>query len=503
MSDLFGRHTLPPHIELRLSEGNPWWNGRPTKNLPNFKRWPFKPILAGLRNKLTPVILLRGPRRVGKTTLQDQAITHLIETGAAKPNEVMHVQFDDLPDWRSFRKFSKSPILDIAYWFEEKVLKTPFNTLARSGRSAYIFFDEVQNFPDWASQIKNLIDHVQVQMLVTGSSALHIGLGKESLAGRVSQINVGPLRLWEIGAMGGLDLPPYSVENGAARLQTPEFWRGLVEHGEKHKTARDQAFRWYSDRGGYPMAQERRDLPWAEMAALLSDTVINRVIQKDLRMGEKKGAKRDPRLLEETFRLGCRYSGQYPNPAFLADEIKRVLDGNIGAQRVLHYLRFLDQAMLLRVVPPLELRLKRRKGHDKLCLCDHGLRKAWLGEDIPLDPASLDRDPDSADLAGRLIEGAAGYFLGEIPELDVSHFPARTLEPEVDFILTVGDRRIPVEVKYRKRIDAVRDTEGLKRFMEKAANKSGFGLLVTREDTEADPDPRLIRMPASTLLLLR
>lgn len=497
------KHALPEHVELRLAEGNPWWAGRSAKALPAFKRWPFEPILAGLKNKLAPVILLRGPRRVGKTTLQDQTIRHLIEKGGVRPNEVMHVQFDDLPDWRSFRKFSKSPILDIAYWFEENVLKTPFNDLAREGRSAYLFFDEVQGLPSWAPQIKSLVDHAHVQVLVTGSSALHIGLGKESLAGRVSQISVGPLRLWEVGAMGGLDLPPYSKENGTERLQTPEFWRGLIEHGKKHAGTRLRAFRWFSERGGYPLAHERRDVPWEEMAANLRDTVINRVIQNDLRLGEGRGSARDPRLIEETFRMGCRYSGQYPSPPFLANEIKRVLHGNVGPQRVSHYLRFLDQAMLLKLVPPLELRLKRRRGYDKICLCDHGLRKAWLGEDIPLDAASLDKDPDAADLAGRLVEGAVGYFLGGIPELDVSHYPARTLEPEVDFILTAGDRRIPVEVKYRKKVDAVDDTDGLKRFMERPANRSAFGILVTREETEADPDPRVLRMPASTLLLLR
>jgi len=501
--ELFTRHPLPADIERQLYDTNPWWEGKPAKPVPKFRRWPFKPILKSFERRLAPVVILRGPRQVGKTTLQSQIIEELLKTGHACPNEILHVQFDELPPWKDLRRFSQAPILQIARWFEEMVLKKPFNLLAQEGKTAYVFFDEVQNLPEWASQIKNLVDHSELRVLVTGSSALRIGLGKESLAGRVSQINIGPLRLWEIGAMGDLALPPLFPENGVEAFSKPDLWKELATHGSRHSEARQEAFRWFSERGGYPLSQARRDAPWEEVAEQLRTTVIERVILHDLRVGEQKGKKRDPRLLEEIFRLGCRYSGQYPNPAKLADEVKRALQGNIGAQRVLYYLRFLDQTMLVKLVPPLEIKLKRRKGYDKICLCDHGLRKAWLDEPVPLDPAGLDRDPDAATLAGHLAEGAIGYYLGEFPEWDLSHFPARTVEPEVDFVITTGDRRIPVEVKYTKRIDPVNDTEALKRFLEKSSNRASFGILVTREDTEPDPDPRIIRIPASSLLLLK
>lgn len=501
--ELFTKHPLPADIERQLYDTNPWWEGKPAKPVPSFQRWAFKPILKSFEKRLAPVVILRGPRQVGKTTLQSQIIGELLKTGKSQPNEILHVQFDELPPWKDLKRFSKAPILQIARWFEEVVLKKPFNQLAQEGKTAYIFFDEVQNLPEWASQIKNLVDHVELRVLVTGSSALRIGLGKESLAGRVSQINIGPLRLWEIGTMGGLALPSFFPENGAEAFSKPDLWKGLAAHGSKYADARRQAFKWFSERGAYPLSQARRDAAWEDVASQLRTTVIDRVIQHDLRVGEQKGKKRDPRLLEETFRLSCRYSGQYPNPAKLADEVKRALQGNIGTQRVLYYLRFLDQAMLVKLVPPLEIKLKRRKGYDKICLCDHGLRKAWLGEPAPLDPEGLDREPDSATLAGRLAEGAVGYYLSEFSELDLSHFPARTVEPEVDFVITTGDRRIPVEVKYTKRVDPVDDTEALKRFMEKSGNRASFGLLITREDTEPDPDPRIIRIPASSLLLLR
>lgn len=61
--------------------------------------------------------------------------------------------------------------------------------------------------------------------------------------------------------------------------------------------------------------------------------------------------------------------------------------------------------------------------------------------------------------------------------LDLSWLPARGAAPEVDFVVTVGERRVPVEIKYQRRIDPLRDTAGLRTFIEKTANNAPFGLL--------------------------
>jgi predicted AAA+ superfamily ATPase len=258
----------------------------------------------------------------------------------------------------------------------------------------------------------------------------------------------------------------------------------------------------YSARGGYPIAQERADRPWPEVADQLNDTVIRRVIQHDLRLGER-GRKRDPNLLEEVFRLACRYAGQAPGPAIFVNEIRSALHANIGWQRILTYLKFLDGSLLLRLVQPLELRLKKKKGNAKLCLCDPGLRVSWLQEMIPLDPESLRQSPHLGGLAGHIAESVTGYFLGNVPGLDLAHFPERGTEPEIDFVLTIGERRIPLELKYRQVVDPHRDTLGLRAFIEKTVNNAPFGILVTLEDGTEIPDPRIVALPLSSLLLMR
>jgi hypothetical protein len=70
-------------------------------------------------------------------------------------------------------------------------------------------------------------------------------------------------------------------------------------------------------------------------------------------------------------------------------------------------------------------------------------------------------------------------------------------------VLTIGERRIPVEVKYRRSIDPFRDTLGLRAFLEKTANNATFGLLISRQDGQPVADPRIITLPLPSLLIVR
>lgn len=467
------------------------------------RRWAFEPLRRHYAHGLTPAAVLRGPRQIGKTTLLNQVIESLLEEGV-EPKRIFRIQFDELP---SFSKL-ESPLLELARWYEQEVLRATFNQAANEGKPPLLVLDEMQNLPDWAPQLKHLLDVCRVRALVTGSSALRIEAGRDSLAGRITTFEMGPLLLREIAELRGFDelpdgekLQPLLPANGLGRLKEKDFWRELRAFGEKHRSLREKAFAAFAERGAYPVAQARPDEPWERLVGLLNETVIRRAIQHDLRTGPR-GQKRDEHLLEEVFRLACRYIGQSPAQTLYLDEIREAMHANIGWQRVLAYLKFLDSTLLLRLIEPMELRLKRRRGAYKLCLCDHVLRAAWLQETVPLTPAGLEKAPHMADLAGRIAESTAGYFLRSIVNLDVAHFPQRATEPEVDFVLTIGDQRIPIEVKYRRRID-FEDTKGLRAFVEKTHYNAPFGVLVTLLDEPATDDPRLVSLPLSTLLLMR
>ena len=72
----------------------------------------------------------------------------------------------------------------------------------------------------------------------------------------------------------------------------------------------------------------------------------------------------------------------------------------------------------------------------------------------------------------------------------------------LDFVLEVGDKQIPVQVNYRRSIDPVCDTRGIRAFFEKPAKRASFGLLIMREDTPDMDDPRIVAMPLSTFMPL-
>lgn len=492
--------------EMHLADGlvrdlrrlNPWWEALPLPQLPSTRRHLVGQIRRRMDARIAPIVVVRGPRQIGKTTAQLQVLQDLLNE-KIPARHIFRVQCDELPELVEHEE----PLLRLVDWYEATILGKRLNEVAQEGGRTFLFFDEVQNLKDWAPQLKFLVDTSTTQVIVTGSSALRIEQGRDSLAGRITTIESGVLSLTEIAEFHGSSLgPPFLRDNGVGVLTEKTFWLDLASYGAKIAPNRDPIFKEFSDRGGYPLVHNRRSIEWPVLADQLNETVIKRVIQHDLRVGER-GRKRDAPLLEEVFRLACRYVGQSPSAGTLAREAQRALQANVGEQRAAHYLRFLGDTLLLRLIEPLEIRLKRKRGSPKICLADHGLRASWLQENIPLAPADLEANAHLTDLAGHIAESVVGATLSTISSLDLGHLPERKGEPEVDFVLSIGTKRIPLEVKYQRRLDPLRDTEGLRTFIEKTVNNAPFGLLVTRDEQQQMDDPRILAIPLSTLMLLR
>lgn len=498
-ADIFDKLRLPPELDAYIRDTNPWWEGKPGRIVPTYRRWAFDALVRKLKAGLAPAVILRGARQVGKTTIQEQTIQYLLHECNIDPCRILRIQFEEIESLRGLNE----PLLSIARWYENRILRKTFNEAAHENKPAYLFLDEVQNLKEWAPQTKALVDHHTLHVVIAGSSALRIEAGRDSLAGRITTLELGTLLLREIaGLRFNSDVTPFLAENGLDSLLRFEFWQELVRHGIRHREIRDRAFDAFSSRGGYPMVHARPDVSWLEIADQLNENVIRRVITHDLRLGER-GRRRDALLLEEVFRLACRYAGQVAGQSIMVAELQQALRANIGWIRVLSYLRFLDGALLVKLIHPLELRLKRQKGSPKICIVDHGLRASWLEEVIPLDSESLARADHLTDLAGHIAESVVGAFFTGFPHLDLAHFPVRSNEPEVDFVLTIGEKRIPLEVKYRRHVDAHRDTLGLRSFLDKAHYNAPFGVLVTMSDEVSVRDPRIAVISLPSLLLMR
>ena len=479
-----------------LHQMNPWWKGNAMEQLPLTRRHLVGQIEKRFEYQLAPITVVRGSRQIGKTTACLHVISDLLEKGV-HAKRILRIQFDDIESFR----IGKDPVLTLVDWYEKNILDDTLNNAASKNEGCFIFFDEIQNLDDWSTQLKFLADHNTVTSVVTGSSALRIELGRDSLAGRINTIEVGTLSLTEIGKIRNLSTPePYLPDNGISKLKRKDFWEGLKIYGQINSTIVNEIFTAFSERGAYPIAHLRAKAPWELVADQLNETVIKRVIQHDLRLGEK-GRKRDPQLLEELFRLCCRYAGQTPGIGKLTQEIQIALRANIGVQRVRAYLKFLSDTLLIRLIQPLEIRLKKKRSDPKICLADHGLRSSWLQEHIPLEFENDERNKDMATIAGFLAESVVGALFSSIGGLDLSHLPGKGKEPEIDFVITLGDQRIPVEVKYRNSIKSEHYI-GLQSFMDTPINRAPFGLLITKNETES-MDERVVTIPLKHLLILR
>lgn len=233
---LFGQ--LPLELSENLRSINPWWRSEPSLPLPSFQRWPFKRLKHLLERGMAPATVLRGPRRVGKTVLIKQIIETLLHSGIGA-QRILYVPFDELPTLSGI----KEPVLTIARWFEKAILGSTFNAVAKAGESAYLFMDEVQNLDSWAPQIKNLADNHAVRILVTGSSSLRIEAGRDSLAGRITTIDLGPLLLREIAELRFKEsVAPYWGENNLDALTSPDFWRSANVRGAQDSEIRRRSF---------------------------------------------------------------------------------------------------------------------------------------------------------------------------------------------------------------------------------------------------------------------
>ncbi len=169
-----------------------------------------KPVME--LNEQYPVLLLTGPRQVGKTTM----LEHLIEVEGKGRKKV---SLDDL----TLRELAKT---DPKMFFQ--LYQPP------------LLIDEVQYAPELFPYIKIMVDerHQPGDFWLTGSQLFKMMEGvQESLAGRVALLHLSPLSQSEI--MKRPPEPPFSLElpllserqNGRQMLNTPEVFQRIHQGG--------------------------------------------------------------------------------------------------------------------------------------------------------------------------------------------------------------------------------------------------------------------------------
>ncbi|MFN5534620.1 MAG: ATP-binding protein, partial [Planctomyces sp.] len=381
-------------------------------------------------------------------------------------------------------------------WFEDQILGESLNAAAQSGKKVYLFLDEVQNLKDWSEQIKALVDSSKVQILLTGSSALRIGQGRDSLAGRLSSIELGPMRLTEIARLRGFpQLRPFSTVDAVDRWTEKEFWLDLIDYGKRHAEPLNQAFKVFSTYGGYPVCHKSAGIDLASLARQMVEAVVERTIAHEMVPGVSEV------VVRGVFQLLCRYAGERVKPKRLVEELSQRTGSGVSEKQVHAAVAYLENTMLVRLLKPLEISRKRQPSGPTICLCDHFIRYALLREQIPLVPSRLRKTTETvATQAGHLMEGIVGSFFAGTEGVNASFFPAREQEPEIDVVLSIGMKHLPIEVKYRRQLKPA-DLDGLRSFRGRKHYEADVGLVITQEQS-GEVEDGVIAVPARTLLLL-
>jgi predicted AAA+ superfamily ATPase len=481
-----GPGRLPAAWRDLLMEVNSWWRGGPVSGVERVRR----PFTRDVRRRLEhgKGVAVRGPRQVGKSTAQRQLVADLLQEGM-DPRRILLIPCDLV---RS-RRGMVDPILEAVRWYEETVLGASLEEAAARGARVWIFLDEVQEIQDWPIQIKMLVDRTDCAVYVTGSSALRLKEAQDSLAGRFPMVEVGPFTLREIADVNGLGaLRVVCPDNGVHRIGTRDAWEEALVLGQEQASLRDVSFELYSERGGYPVAH-RTAAPWEDIASTLRTSIAYKSVTHDLRRGGR-GRSRDADLLWELFQLACKYAGTTVDPNKTVQQLQqRGIESNPAKLR--RSLLYLDDTLLLRLVRELQAR-RANKRQERWFIADIGLRRAVLGEHVPLH-AQPEVDPAGA---GPLAENALATFL-LAHQVRLAWRAAGKDQPEVDLVIQGGESWIPIEVKYRRTVSAA-DTIGLQKFLDSGLGT--FGVLVTRSDTVVPPrlDPRIVVLPLSSALLL-
>ena len=315
----------------------------------------------------SPAVAILGPRQIGKTTLARA----LLET---HPNAL----YLDLESPQDRAALGDGPLFLQAH------------------ADRLIILDEVQNTPELFSVLRGEIDRVRRpgRFVLLGSASFELLRQSQSLAGRLSLIDMFPLLVDEVGSE-------------LSTLQS--LWL----------------------RGGFPPSftalNEQASWRWRE-------AFIRHLLHTDL---PALGLRVDATSLSRFWRMLAHLHGQLFNASAVANSL------DVSAPTVNRWLDHMVGALLVRKLEPFHTNLGKRlvKSH-KVYVRDSGLLHSLLGL------------TSVADLQGHPMAGASweGFVIDHI----AAHLPAgasmsfyRTAAgAELDVVVEVGQKRIGFEIKF-------------------------------------------------------
>jgi predicted AAA+ superfamily ATPase len=302
-------------IEI-LNEWN-YWN----KKLPKTHARTFYDKKITTLLTYNEVVVIKGIRRSGKSTLILNSIKNLLLNGVA----IKNILFVNLEDPRFINNLSTKLLQDI---------KDTYLEYLDPDEKPYIFLDEIQNIPNWEKWVNKEYELKLSNITISGSNSSMLSSEIASnLSGRYLQIDILPLSFKEY-----LQFKTIQISN-------------KLDFIDK-KIELNREFEAYLKYGGFPKALEyetddKRDLLIAYKDSILLKDIVARYNLKELK------------TLEEIAAFLLANSG-------ISQSINKLKNNfHISYDMANAYLEYLIKAYMIFEITKFDYSLKKQNANDK------------------------------------------------------------------------------------------------------------------------------------------
>jgi uncharacterized protein len=401
-----------------------------------FKRYLTQKVFDQHKNKKISIIL--GARQVGKTTILKYLYQKL---GGLFIDADLFSDYEKISTYENF-----------------------LNTLRLNGYSEiqknffYVFIDEFQRYDDITKIFKNIYDHhSNIKIYATGSSSLEIkNLIQESLAGRKIITHLYPLCFEEYLIFKQRPELIDKIKN----LNTIKLTKNYFKLIPEIKPYFEDFLIW----GGYPEVALVKQKDKIEVLQSIFDLFVKKDLKDFVKPEKLNAASMFIKLL--AINNGCITN--YQNMA-----TKTQLDN----KTIKNYLEILKETFLINIIPPYySNKTKELTKTPKIYFIDNGICNYFCNN---FNEINLRNN------AGLLFEG---YILSEmlkngIKSENIKYYRTK-YKTEIDFILEKNQKLVPIEIKYKTKIDA-NDSKTLTTFLDTyqitKAYLINLGVLATKD----------------------
>ena len=376
----------------------------PRKITKEIKKWLFE----------KEIIILNGPRQVGKTSLLKILKDELLKSGISEKT----IFYINLEEFKILETLNKDP---------ENLLKY----ITRQKEINYFFLDEIQYLDNPSNFLKHLYDKYagKIKIIATGSSSLELKAKfQDSLTGRKISFLVNPLTFEEFLIFKKFPFLDY--------LEKKDLPSDI-------KSGFDDALSEYLIYGGMPAVALQKDY---DLKQKMLEEYASTYINKDVRaIGKIKNIA----YFNSFIKVLSSQIGDLLNIHELSNTAK------ISRRDVEKYLDLLELTFVLNKILPFKKNIRSQViKMPKAYFFDLGIRNAILGNFLNME---------SRQDAGHLFENFVFLELKNQAK-DRIFFYRTVSKTEIDFIVEKEAKIILIESKYKKLVKPI-DTRVLKNFM--------------------------------------